>query len=99
MADADKPIHRGNQAFIDEDYPATLQVSLVSSFSRRRSFLRCFAYCCTRGRGCVATRQACGVRQAWEDVPLFVLTLTSATPMLESNKADEDFGHQARSSF
>lgn len=35
MADADKPIHRGNQAFIDEDYPATLQVSLVSSFSRR----------------------------------------------------------------
>eukprot|EP00752_Nemacystus_decipiens_P010675 g9506.t1 len=25
MADAAKPIHRGNQAFIDEDYPATLQ--------------------------------------------------------------------------
>lgn len=27
MADAEKPIHRGNQAFIDEDFPATLQVS------------------------------------------------------------------------
>eukprot|EP00903_Cladosiphon_okamuranus_P010720 g10132.t1 len=25
MADAEKPIHRGNQAFIDEDYPTTLQ--------------------------------------------------------------------------
>jgi len=26
MVDIEQPIHRGNQAFIDEDYPATLEV-------------------------------------------------------------------------
>lgn len=39
MADAEKPIHRGNQAFIDEDYPATLQVSSLSHLSSRNTQL------------------------------------------------------------
>lgn len=30
MACSDNPIHKGNQAFIDEDYPATLQVRPLS---------------------------------------------------------------------
>lgn len=34
MADAEKPIYRGNQAFIDEDYPASLEVR-CSRFSER----------------------------------------------------------------
>ncbi len=39
----EKPIHRGNQAFIDEDYPATLEVLLYAVFSSggaRMCFLR-----------------------------------------------------------
>lgn len=74
MVDSEKPVHRGNQAFIDEDYPTTLQVHSRLHNHAAAFVLRPLSY----GRVCgrVDTGRPLIVRQAWEYVRPFLLALT-----------------------